>query len=153
MKPFYAEPEMVIRLQEARELGFRFPKGSERLSLAAWCRIANGVGPGSWSNTARKISTWLQPFAALGAIFHDVGYCGPIKDRAHFDTINDDFYYNNQLYIRAHTWTISLIRVLALRAAWLEYQAVCLQGWDAFVTGELLWELDDTEIEGSEVKA
>lgn len=152
MKPFYSRSEMAVRLQEARQLGFRFPKGSESLPVETWCRVANGVGPGAWSRMARKVSTWLQPFASLAADHHDMAYCCPVKDKAHFDRANDDFYFNICRNIRAKTWRISLIRVMALRAAWVEYQAVHLGGWEAFVTGDTIPELDDTEPEGPEVQ-
>jgi hypothetical protein len=142
VKPFYSASEMAVRLQRARQLGFRFPKGSERLPISTWCEVANGVGPGAWSRTARKISTWIQPFASLAADHHDLAYCTPCKDKAHFDTANGNFYFNICQDIRANTWRISLIRVLALRAAWIEYQAVHLGGWDAFVTGHTIPELD-----------
>lgn len=150
MRLFYTESEMATRLQEARQLGFRFAPGSEALPVSVWCQVANGIGPGAWSRTARKVSTWLQPFASLAADHHDMAYCTPCKDKAHFDRANDDFYSNICLYVRAHTWRVSLIRVLALRAAWLEYQAVHLQGWDAFIAGETIPELDDTVPEGTE---
>lgn len=152
MRPFYTESEMAARLQEARQLGFRFPRGSEVLPISTWCQVANGVGPGAWSRTARKISTWLQPFASLAADHHDLAYCHPVKSRENFDTANDDFYFNICQDIRANTWKISLIRVLALRAAWIEYQAVHLGGWDAFITGRTVPELDDTKAEGPEAQ-
>ena len=152
MKPFYSPSHMAIRLQEARQLGFRFPKGSEALPVSTWCEVANGVGPGAWSRTARKVSTWLQPFASLAADHHDMAYCCPVKDKAHYNTANDDFYHNICLTIRAKTWRISLIRVMALRAAWVEYQAVHLLGWEAFVTGRTIPELDDSAQEGPEVQ-
>lgn len=150
MKPFYTEAEMAKRLQEAKRMGFRFPKGSERLPISVWCQVANGVGPGAWSRTARKVSTWLQPFASLAADHHDLAYCHPDKTRKNFNDANDDFYFNICQDIKANTWKISLIRVLALRAAWIEYQAVHLGGWEAFVTGETIPELADTEPEGPE---
>lgn len=152
MKPFYSESEMVVRLQRARQLGFRFPKGSEALPISTWCEIANGVGPGAWSRLARKVSTWLQPFASLAADHHDLAYCHPVKSRKNFNTANDDFYFNICQDIRAHTWKISLIRFMALRAAWIEYQAVHLGGWEAFITGRTIPELDDTEPEGPETQ-
>lgn len=152
MKPFYSKSEMAVRLQRARQMGFRFPKGSERLPISTWCEVANGVGPGAWSRLARKVSTWLQPFASGPADLHDMGYCTPVKDRKHFNDCNDDFYFNICQDIRANTWKISLIRVLALRAAWIEYQAVHLCGWEAFVEGRTIPALDDTEPEGPETQ-
>ena len=152
MRPFYSESEMFLMLQEAKRLGMRFPKGSESLPISVWCDVANGIGPGAWSRMARKISTTLQPFAVIAAILHDMAYCCPIKDRAHFNRANDDFYHNIQVYIRAHTWRISLIRFLAMREAWVEYQAVHLGGWDAFVTGRTIPELDDEAEEGQEIE-
>ena len=148
----YSPSTMVVRLQEARQLGFRFPKGSEALPVSTWCEVANGVGPGAWSRVARKVSTWLQPFASLAADHHDMAYCCPVKDRKHFNDANDDFYFNICQCIRANTWRISLIRFMAMRAAWIEYQAVHLCGWDAFVTGRTIPELDDTEPEGPETQ-
>lgn len=153
MSRFYSIAEMSALLQEARQLGMRFPKGSESLPVSVWRDVANGIGPGAWSRMARKVSTTLQPFAEIAAILHDMAYMTPIKDKAHFDRANDDFHYNVQTYIRAHTWRISLVRFLALRAAWVEYQAVHLGGWDAFVTGRTIPELDDTEPEGPEAQA
>lgn len=152
MRTFYTESEMAKRLREARRLGFRLPKGSERLPVSVWCRVANGIGPGAWSRMARKISTWLQPFARLAADSHDLAYCHPDKTRKNFNDANDDFYFNICQDIRANTWKISLIRVLALRAAWIEYQAVHLGGWEVFITGETIPELDDSVPEGPETQ-
>lgn len=153
MRPFYTPAEMIRMLQEAKRLGMRFPKGSENLPISVWCEVANGIGPGAWSRTARKISTTLQPFAVIAAVLHDMGFCCPVKDRKRFDRFNDDFHHNIQVYIRAHTWRISLVRFLAMRAAWAEYQAVHLGGWDAYLIGTTIPELDDTVPEGPEVRA
>lgn len=153
MRRFYSAGHMAALLQEARQLGMRFPNGSKSLPIYVWCDAANGIGPGAWSRMARKVSTTLQPFAEIAAILHDMAYMTPVKDKAHFDKANSEFHHNIQLYIRAHTWYISLVRFLAMRAAWVEYQAVHLGGWDAFVAGRTIQELDDTGPEGPEVQA
>ena len=152
MRPFYTPAEMALMLQDAKRLGMRFPKGSESLPISVWCDVANGIGPGAWSRVARQVSTWLQPFARIASVLHDMAYCTPVKDKAHFDRANDDFYFNIQQDIKAKTWRISLIRFMAMRAAWVEYQAVHLLGWEAFVTGDTIPELDDTEPEGPETQ-
>ena len=144
---FFTPTQISAYLDEARRLGMRFPKGSESLPLETWVEVANGIGPGAWSRSLRKVSTWLQPFAVIASILHDMGYCCPVKDREHFNRFNDDFYFNICLYVRAHTWRISAIRWLALREASAEYLAVHLGGWDAFLEGRVISELDDT-IEG-----
>ena len=94
MRPFYPESEMTRMLQEAKRLGMRFPKGSESIPISVWCEVANGIGPGAWSRTVRKISTTLQPFAVIAAMLHDMAYCCPVKDREHFNKANDDFHFN-----------------------------------------------------------
>lgn len=149
---FFRPSTLSSMLQEARALGMRFPAGSEALGLEVWLSVANGIGPGAWSRVARQVSTWLQPFARIASVLHDMAYCTPVKDKAHFDKANDDFYYNICQDIYANTWRISLIRVLALRAAWIEYQAVHLGGWEAFITGETIPELDDSVPEGPETQ-
>ena len=149
---FYTPKEMESMLAEARRLGMRFPKGSESLPIETWCRVANGIGPGAWSRVARKISTFLQPFARVAAVLHDMGFCCPVKDRPHFNGFNDDFRYNIDRDIKDHTCKVSLVRFLATKGMWAEYQAVHLGGWDAYVTGETIPELNDTIEEGLETE-
>lgn len=151
--PFYTLEETARDVDRILELEFAVVPGFRKLTTERIQTVSNGSGPGQWSNKRRHFLTDIEPEGArLAAIAHDVGYCSPDKSRKNFDSINQAFYDNQVKWAHAVHAEDPAARAYCLAWAEVEYQAVHLGGWEAWLAGDVLEELD-TEDAGPEVLA
>ena len=145
-KPFYTLEETIRDLDTIKQLGFHVLPGFWLLTPEQVQAISNGSGPSSWSNSERHFLTGCETEGArLAAIVHDVCYCCPDKSPEMFHHVNLDFFLNQALWSHHAYAGNFMARGAADIEARIEYKAVEIGGWDAWITGETLDELDPEE--------
>jgi hypothetical protein len=148
MNPFYPIAQVIADLATIRALGFSVFPGFWDLTPEQVQAASNGTGPGSWSNSPRRILTDVEPEGArLAAIAHDIDYCCPNKSRYLFHCANHDFRVNQRIWARTRNW---LEREAAECVAELQFGAVELWGWDAWMAGDTFAELAPRDNAGPE---
>lgn len=142
---FYTIKDIERFEREIVRRGISVPENWYAIPLQRKLEVANGIGPSAWSRVARKMSTALQPHAVLGAYVHDVEYCHPVKTKEIFDAANQRFYRNIKLVITQDIAWYRPTRCPLYGICFAEFLAVSRGGWDAFVTGEVIPELEVQE--------